>query len=225
MAEAGQTELCPCTANSVSTPTCMDRLARVSHSSSSTHALQCCKKVAEIIAPLLKHPCILLMPGRIGNIDWEESTAELEQEFRGAPTVGLRKRLQVLWLVRSGRSAREAARLAGVGERTAIRWLAWYRAGGLTAVLRREPGWASRGRPAQISHDQQERLAQAVRCGDVTSIQDARSWLAERCAASYSYHGGYSLLRRLNVHPARSQRRRRARSPGASDESAHDDER
>ena len=85
------------------------------------------------------------MAGRIGAVSWAEAVDELERRYRQATTVGARTRLQVLWLVRQGRSARAAAH-HGVGERTAIRWLGWYRTGGLAAVLRRLPGHTSRGR-------------------------------------------------------------------------------
>lgn len=138
------------------------------------------------------------MAGRLGTIDWLETADELEGRFKQAPTVAQRKRLQVLWLVSAGSSARAAARLAGVGERTVIRWLGWYRAGGLRAVLEREPGHSARGRPSLLTGDQEAALRRALLAGEIHGVQSARRWIQRELGVSYSYHGAYALLKRLS---------------------------
>ena len=84
-------------------------------------------------------------------IDWQESAEELYDHYRAERDVQRRKRLQVLWLVRQGRTATAAATEAGVGVRTVLRWLDWYRAAGLAEVLRRVPGHGARGAACWLS--------------------------------------------------------------------------
>jgi transposase len=76
-----------------------------------------------------------------------------------------RKRVQVLWLVRQGTTATAAATQAGVGQRTVLRWLAWYRAGGREEVLRRVPGHGARGVVCWLSPQQQAALLARCRAG------------------------------------------------------------
>jgi transposase len=125
----------------------------------------------------------------------------LYERFRTAADVASRKRLQVLWLVRSGERVRDAAQQAGVGERTAVRWLGWYRAGGASAVLGRVPGHGAAGAPARLSEDQKWLLAQESASGAFRTYDEARDWVRERYGVAYSYKGMYSLLSRLGVHP------------------------
>jgi uncharacterized protein YerC len=66
------------------------------------------------------------MMGRtLQQIDWQESAEELYDRYRTEREVQRRKRLQVLWLVRQGRTTTAAATEAGVGVRTVRRWLDW----------------------------------------------------------------------------------------------------
>jgi transposase len=74
-----------------------------------------------------------------------------------------RKRLQVLWLVRRGRTATAAATEVGVGQRTVLRWLDWYRAGGLEAVLRRVPGPGACGASRRGKRPQPDDLTEQQR--------------------------------------------------------------
>src|ERR671932_1447055 len=91
------------------------------------------------------------MARALQKIDWEESAAELYDRYRTERDLQRRKRLHLLWLVRRGTSATAAAQEAGVGLRTALRWLDWYRAAGLEELLRRGPGpWGPRG-PGLVS--------------------------------------------------------------------------
>nr|MDQ3328436.1 helix-turn-helix domain-containing protein [Chloroflexota bacterium] len=94
------------------------------------------------------------MSGVIRAVEWAESPEELYERYKGEADIATRKRLHALWLVRSGESARAAATQAGVGERTVVRWLGWYREGGLRSVLDRTPGHAAVGAPSRLSEEQ-----------------------------------------------------------------------
>ncbi len=140
------------------------------------------------------------MAGRIGAVSWAEPVDELERRYRQATTVGARTRLQVLWLVRQGQSARAAAHPAGVGEHTAIRWLGWYRPGGLAAVLRRLPGHTSRGRANWLSRDQRSALLAEAATGRFLTAADAQAWIRAEFGVAYSRRGTYGALARLGIH-------------------------
>lgn len=80
------------------------------------------------------------MPSVKQAIEWGESAEDLCERYRRARDVEERKRLQALWRVRQGEMEAEAAQQAGIGRRTLVRWLSWYRKGGLAEVLHRVPG-------------------------------------------------------------------------------------
>jgi len=139
--------------------------------------------------------------GRRVAVEWAESAEELYARYAAEPEVGRRKRLQALWLVRTGASVAEAGRLAGVGRRSAERWLGWYRRGGLAEVLRRVPGHGARGAPGRLTAGQREALLDRARTGAFRTYDEARWWVEEAFGVAYSYQGMYSVLARLGVHP------------------------
>jgi len=141
------------------------------------------------------------MSGVIRPITWAENADELYQRYRTAVAVAPRKRLQALWLVRRGQSARAAAQQVGVGERTVVRWLGWYRQGGLAAVLRRVPGHSARGTPGRLTAEQQRALVERASTGTFRTYSDAQQWVQQQYAVRYSYQGIYAVLARLGVHP------------------------
>ena len=135
-------------------------------------------------------------------VEWAEDADDLRATRRRRTGRATPARVQALWLVRSGRSADEAAQLAGVGLRSVERWLGWYRQGGL--ARRSGPGagaWragrAARLRPAAASGlgDAERPRARSGRC------DEARQWVAEQFGVVYGYQGMYSLLTRLASHP------------------------
>jgi transposase len=141
------------------------------------------------------------MGRRLQEIAWQESAAELYDRYRGERDLNRRKRLQVLWLVRQGRSATTAAQEAGVGVRTVLRWLDWYRAAGLAEVLRRIPGHGARGAVCWLSAEQQAALLAQCRRGAFRTYGQAQRWVNRECGVHYRYDGIHTLLTRLDVHP------------------------
>jgi transposase len=125
----------------------------------------------------------------------------LYDRYRGERDLQRRKRLQVLWLVRQGKTATAAAREAGVGLRTALRWLDWYRTGGLEAVLRRVPGHGARGSTCWLSAEQQAQLLARCSAGAFRTYGEAQRWVNREFGVSYRYDGIHTLLTRLGVHP------------------------
>lgn len=141
------------------------------------------------------------MAGRIHEIGWRESAEDLYERYRAERDLRRRQRLQVLWRVRSGVSARQAAREAGVGGRTVTRWLDWYRRDGLDGVLRRVPGHGARGSDGRLTPEQQGRLLEQAREGAFRTYDEARRWVEGTLGVRYSYQGMYGVLARLGVHP------------------------
>lgn len=141
------------------------------------------------------------MARKIGEVKWAESADELYERYRAEADVGRRKRLQVLWLVRQGVNAEEAARQAGVGERSVTRWLAWYRARGLGEVLQRMPGHGARGSAGRLTKAQRDELRQRAAAGQFRSTGQVRDWVASHWGVNYRESGMYSVLARLKIHP------------------------
>lgn len=141
------------------------------------------------------------MSGMIQDIAWQETAEELYGCYTAERNVAARQRLQALWLVRRGQSATSAAETAGVGRRPLTRWLAWYRQGGLAAVLTRVPGHGGRGAPCRLSVDQLAALEEESAAGQFHTYDEARRWVQEQWGVAYRYQGMYAVLARLGVHP------------------------
>ncbi len=80
------------------------------------------------------------MRGRRAKIEWREDEESLYNLRRQESNPQLGRRLQVLWLLRQGKTIKEAARTVGVHYRTGQRWVAWYRQGGVEELRRRRVG-------------------------------------------------------------------------------------
>lgn len=128
-----------------------------------------------------------------------DAVASLQARYRRERQPDVRLRLHGLWLVRAGRSARAAAEVLGVHERTVTRWLGWYRAGGLAAVEGRHAG--GQGAPAFLSAEQREVVAEEVATGRFRTAAEIRHWVWERWGVNYTEGGMYALLKRLRCAP------------------------
>jgi transposase len=141
------------------------------------------------------------MPSVKQAIEWGESAEELYERYRSARDVEERKRLQALWRVRQGETEAEAAQQAGIGRRTLVRWLSWYREGGLTEVLRRVPGHGAQGKPHWLCAAQQEELIERCARGEFRTTAEVRDWAERQWGVRYQESGMYSVLARLEIHP------------------------
>ena len=141
------------------------------------------------------------MSGVIRRVEWGETTEELYERYKGETDIRARKRLQVLWLIRSGQEAKAAAKQAGVGERTVVRWLGWYREGGLESVLEKVPGHGATGAESRLSEERKWLLVEETAKGRFRTYEEAREWVEEEYQVKYEYKGMYSMLGRLGVHP------------------------
>src|SRR5215212_2907913 len=139
--------------------------------------------------------------GRKLEIAWaaEDDAASLYRRYRRERRADVRPRLHGLWLVRTGRTTREAAVVLGVDERTVQRWLAWYRAGGLALIEGRHAG--SQGAPSFLTPVQKEALAAEVATGRFRTAAEIRRWVEERWGVRYTEGGMYALLHRLGCAP------------------------
>jgi transposase len=128
-----------------------------------------------------------------------DDAASLYGRYRRERRVDVRPRLHGLWLVRTGRTTREAAEVLGVHERSVQRWLRWYRAGGLAGVVGRHAG--SQGAPSFLTTEQRAELADEVATGRFRTVAEIRQWVAERWRVHYTEGGMYARLRRLRCAP------------------------
>lgn len=133
---------------------------------------------------------------RILQVDWEESAEELKQKYRKETHPQRRERLFTFWHLRLGKQIREMSGLVGTDERVIQRWLAWYRKGGLSEVLRRVSGHGTVGVPAYLNVLQQKALVARVKSGDFRTVWDVIEWVEARWGIRYSYEGMRSVLKR-----------------------------
>ena len=134
-------------------------------------------------------------------VEWKETSEELYDRYRRERDVAVRKRLQALWLVHTGEGVAEAAKQAGVGQRTVERWLAWYRQEGLDRVLERVPGHGGKGSQGKLAPKQLQQLAEVAGSGTFRTYWEAAEWVQSKYGVTYSYNGIWGLLARLGIHP------------------------
>lgn len=141
------------------------------------------------------------MAGVIQAVDWKQSADELYERYRAERNVERRKRLQALWRLRQGQSATQTAQEVGIGRRTLVRWLGWYREAGLDAVLSRTPGHGAPGAACRLSKAQQAELVRRCSQAEFKSTPQVRDWVEEAWGVRYGNAGMYDLLTRLKIHP------------------------
>jgi len=133
---------------------------------------------------------------RILKVDWEESAEELKYKYRAETHPQRRERLFTLWHLRLGKQIREMSELIGTDERVIQRWVAWYRKGGLSEVLRRVSGHGTVGSAPYLNEIQQKALVARVKLGDFRTVWDVIAWVEARWGVRYSYEGMRSVMKR-----------------------------
>ena len=137
--------------------------------------------------------------GRPLVIVWRDEAAALYGRYRKETKPDLRPRWHALWLLRTGATARQAARVLGVHERSVQQWIAWYRAGGTAAVAaHRKAGQGSR---ARLTTAQQDTLLAEAASGRFRTAAEAVGWVSETFGVAYTVSGMHQLLRRLRCRP------------------------
>ncbi len=141
------------------------------------------------------------MAGRALRVRWapEDTVEALQARYRAEREGPLRMRLQGLWLLRSGRRVGEVAEVLGVHYRTVQRWVRWYEAGGLAAVVAHRQG--GRGQTPRLDATQQQTVADEVATGRFRTAAEIGRWITATYGVSYRPGGLYALLSRLRCRP------------------------
>lgn len=134
--------------------------------------------------------------GRHLQIEWQETAEELEQRYRGEKHYQRRDRLLTFWHLRRGKKIKEVSEMLGRDARRIREWVAWYRVGGLSEVLRRITGHGTVGVSAQLTARQQKALVARVKLGDFRTVWDVMAWVEARWGIQYSYEGMRSMMKR-----------------------------
>jgi transposase len=137
--------------------------------------------------------------GRPIVIAWQDEAAALYARYQQERKPDLRPRWHALWLVRTGRTGRETARVLGVHERSVQQWLAWYRQGGTAEVARHRK--AGKGPRARLSGEQQVALLAEAATGRFRTAAAVVARVEEQFGAVYTVSGMHQVLRRLRCHP------------------------
>lgn len=137
--------------------------------------------------------------GRPLVIAWRDEAAGLYARYRKETKPDLRPRWHALWLLRGGATAREAARVLGVHERSVQQWVAWYRAGGTEEVASHRK--AGKGSRARLTGEQQAALVAEAATGRFRTAAEVVGWVQETWGAVYTISGMHQLLRRLRCTP------------------------
>lgn len=108
----------------------------------------------------------------------QESAAELKTLMERQQRASQRRKVQVLWRLKTGQSAtvNPLASMGGQHRSTVSRWLSLYRRGGLEALMQISP---RSGRPrrmsAKVLADLERELADP---GGFSSYKEVQQWLA-----------------------------------------------
>ena len=146
-------------------------------------------------------------------IEWQEGADKLKELYQKEKDHQKRTRLQALWLVRKGKSMSNVASIVGVHYRTVQEWIAWYRIGGVTEVLKHRRGGHG-GIKSRLTKGQEEELITKSKAGEIHSTWDGVDWAAKEHQVSYTYWGMRSVFQRLDL----TKKVPRPKSPKASDE-------
>ncbi len=130
-----------------------------------------------------------------GTVLWTDEPEALLRAYLEERGREIRTRLHALWLLRRGTPVPHVARTLGATVPSVIRWLHWYRQGGIQEVRRRQ----YRGRSARLTRAQQAELLSRARRQPFTSTQDAQRWVESHLGVAYTHSGMRWLLERLGM--------------------------
>lgn len=122
--------------------------------------------------------------------------ANLERRMRGQKNA---VRIQMLRLLKSGKvtTMDDCAFMIGYSARTTKRWWKMYREGGLPALLEETK---YRGKESQLDEIAAAGLRQAVKAGEIHTLEGARRYLRIRHGVDYqSVNGVWHMLRRYKI--------------------------
>src|SRR5712692_3496093 len=111
----------------------------------------------------------------------EEELTRREQSLRGQKTAD---RVRMLRLLKSGavKSLKDCAPMVGYSVIQLTRWWERYQAEGLTELLKQHK---PAGKASRLTAEAWQGLLQAMRGGDIATMQDARNYLEREWAISY----------------------------------------
>lgn len=136
-----------------------------------------------------------------------ESGAELhdqERRLRGSP---LESRVMMLRLLKNGtyRSQRQLAEVLGYSRRQVGRWWQTYQQGGLDALL---VIGKPTGKPERMTDEALAALDAAMQQGEIATLEQARTFLAEHYSIHYRGVSGLSRLFKRHQSKRKTGRRR-----------------
>jgi transposase len=111
----------------------------------------------------------------------EEALSRLEQRLRGHKAAD---RIRLLRLLKSStvKSLKDGAPLVGYSVSQVTRWWERYRAEGLSGLLKQHK---PAGKPSKLSSEAWAGLMQAMRAGQIATMQEARDYLEEQWGIRY----------------------------------------
>jgi transposase len=144
----------------------------------------------------------------------EATLRRVERRVRGRPTA---VRVQALRLLKCGaaRSLEACATLVGHSPRQVARWWHLYRREGLDALLR-EPTYP--GKTPRLTPEALADLEAVMATGQIATLKDAQTYLAERHGIVYPSLNGIWLQLRKHQIKLKTGRRRHALADTAAQE-------
>lgn len=136
--------------------------------------------------------------GKAIQIEWNESADELHGQFKNEKDRQIKTRLQVMWLLRCGKTQSAASELAGVSSRTVRRWVAWYREGGLDLLRGRLHGKQGGGK-SWLNPDQMAALKTEIDTGRFHTALEINEWVKEQWNIEYQGKSIYNVLGRIKA--------------------------
>lgn len=134
---------------------------------------------------------------------------EQEKRLRGSP-LEIRVKMLRLLKTRRYRSRRSLANVLGYSSRQLGRWWKTYQRGGLNSLLQiQKPN----GRSERITEEALDALEERMKQGNISTLREAREFLAERFSIHYEGVSGLSRLFKRYQTKLKTGRRRHRKAP------------